>query len=174
MEAQALSVLDGHARLLGGGHLRPRDTLGGQACLGWPRCLLRGLALLQNGGLPCWSSCLAALLHADAAAPANAPGAPFSVEGPAEVLTWKLTWRCINSLAAMQWSSTDTAAGRAPAEEPAAAWAALPGADAASPALETAVAVWRRVQLELSSDRSSTNHSSSESCCAGSSAMPEA
>ena len=65
MEAQALSVLDGHACLLGGGRLRPPDTLGGQARLGWPRCLVRGLALLQSGGLPCWCSRLAALLHAD-------------------------------------------------------------------------------------------------------------
>ena len=33
MEAQALSVLDGHACLLGGGRLRPTGSLGGQACL---------------------------------------------------------------------------------------------------------------------------------------------
>ena len=46
-------------------HKRSTGTLGGQACLGWPRCLARGLALLQSGGLPCWCSCLAALLHAD-------------------------------------------------------------------------------------------------------------
>ena len=69
MEAQTLYyVLDGHACLLGGGRLRPtgslggqacllgggrlrRETLGGQACLGWPRCLVCGLALLQNGEL---------------------------------------------------------------------------------------------------------------------------
>ncbi len=52
MEAQALYVLDGHACLLGGGRLRPTGALGGQACLGWPRCLLVcGLALLQNGEL---------------------------------------------------------------------------------------------------------------------------
>ena len=51
MEAQTLYVLDGHACLLGGGRLRPTGALGGQACLGWPRCLVCGLALLQNGEL---------------------------------------------------------------------------------------------------------------------------
>ena len=40
--------LGGQACLLGGGRLRPKETLGGQACLGWPRCLVCGLALLQN------------------------------------------------------------------------------------------------------------------------------
>ena len=73
-------------------------------------------------------------------------------------------------------AGTDPAAETAPADEPAATWAALPGADSASPALETAVAVWGRGKLDLGGDRSSANHnhSSSESCCAGSSsAMPE-
>ena len=72
-------------------------------------------------------------------------------------------------------AGTDPAAEPAPADEPAATWAALPGADSTSPALQTAVAVWGRGKLDLGSDRSSSNHSSSESCCAGSSsAMPEA
>ena len=32
-------------------HKRSTGALGGQACLGWPRCLVCGLALLQNGEL---------------------------------------------------------------------------------------------------------------------------
>ena len=32
-------------------HKRSMGALGGQACLGWPRCLVCGLALLQSGKL---------------------------------------------------------------------------------------------------------------------------
>ena len=48
---RSTGALGGQACLLGGGRRRPRGTLGGQACLGWPRCLVCGLALHQNGEL---------------------------------------------------------------------------------------------------------------------------
>ena len=58
-------------------------------------------------------------------------------------------------------------------EMPAATRAGLPGADATAPTLETAVAVWWRVKLEPGCPSSASNHSSSESRCVLSSAMPD-
>ena len=67
------------------------------------------------------------------------------------------------------------AAGRAAKDVRAGTWAALPGADATAPTLETtAAAIWRRVKLEPGCPNKPSNHSSSESRCVMDSAMPDA